>query len=213
MAIDGEPKNGDYVRYVDGLVNRGAPAPGAASARNSRAGAPGFEPLPSPGEVTRQARQRAGRDRHAAAGTGAGSGTTAGAMRDSTQTAPRGAYPAGSPARDLAPDNGQAEAMRTGSTDQGAPPSLAARAAQRRISSVVFVVALLLGWHAVRVITSAIHEQYVDTSAMMPGLFLLAFAVLMIAMSRNVRRNANRTTDGKLPPLTTVQGNRPGPRQ
>ncbi|CAM3444002.1 DUF1707 domain-containing protein [Bordetella sputigena] len=29
MAIDGEPKDGDYVRYVEQLINRGQAAPGA----------------------------------------------------------------------------------------------------------------------------------------------------------------------------------------
>jgi hypothetical protein len=35
MAIDGEPKNGDYARYVENLVNRGNPSPGQVLARDT----------------------------------------------------------------------------------------------------------------------------------------------------------------------------------
>lgn len=54
MVIDGEPEDGDYVRYIEKLTNRGLAAPGqvVGKARELQA-AP--VPPPSPGEVVRDA--------------------------------------------------------------------------------------------------------------------------------------------------------------
>ncbi|AOB31811.1 hypothetical protein AKI39_15525 [Bordetella sp. H567] len=52
MAIDGEPKDGDYVRYVEKLINRGQAAPGQVVGK-TRDGAAAPLPPPSPGEVVR----------------------------------------------------------------------------------------------------------------------------------------------------------------
>lgn len=46
MAIDGEPKNGDYARYVENLVNRGNPSPGQVLSKDTATPIP-----PSPGQV------------------------------------------------------------------------------------------------------------------------------------------------------------------
>lgn len=46
MAIDGGPKNGDYARYVEDLVNRGRPSPGQVLAKTDAASG-----TPSPGQV------------------------------------------------------------------------------------------------------------------------------------------------------------------
>ncbi|MFC4276815.1 hypothetical protein [Achromobacter aloeverae] len=191
MALDGEPKDGDYVRYVERLVNRGAPPPGQVIAQDAAGGAKEHDAALSPGEVGRPASRRPAQG---------SSGATA---RTGTR-----AYPAGSPARDPAPDNGQANAMRTGA-EAGPAPSLAARSAQRKISAVILVVALLIAWHAVRLILGAVDDGNVDVSALMPGVFLLAFALMVYGISRNIRRNADRPA-AKLPPLTTVSGNKPG---
>ncbi|HTK02417.1 MAG TPA: hypothetical protein VL522_22520 [Bordetella sp.] len=60
MAIDGEPKGGDYVRYVEKLINRGQAAPGqvVGKARDTLAAPP---MPPAPGEVIRDAAPAANR--------------------------------------------------------------------------------------------------------------------------------------------------------
>ncbi|CAM3465524.1 hypothetical protein [Bordetella flabilis] len=50
MAIDGEPRNGDYARYIDELIHRGQPSPGQVSPQTGTARP--ASPTPSPGEVT-----------------------------------------------------------------------------------------------------------------------------------------------------------------
>jgi len=202
MALDGEPKDGDYVRYVERLVHRGMPAPGQVGRQAGR-GAAGT----SPGDTATRGRERdkTRAARNSATGTSTGKGNGAGTR---AAEAAHWAYPAGSPARDASPDNGQAQAMQTGS-GTGQAPSLAARSAQRKVSSVVFVVALLIGWHAVRLILAAIDEGHINVAAMLPGAFLLAFALMVYGVSRNIRRNADRPV-GKLPPLTTVSVKKPG---
>ncbi|OWT80942.1 MULTISPECIES: hypothetical protein [unclassified Achromobacter] len=217
MALDGEPKDGDYVRYVERMVHRGMPAPGQVG----RLGSASAGDAAAPGRVQRKTRSGKGEETRTVAGTGASSttgyatgnstGNTMGSTTGAgTRAADRGQrkYPAGSPAWDAAPDDGQAQAMQAGSGG-GQPPSLAARSAQRKVSSVVFVVALLIGWHAVRMILGAVESGYVDGPALLPGVFLLVFAFMVLAMSRNIRRSAERP-GGKLPPLTTVSNKKPG---
>lgn len=58
MAIDGEPKDGDYVRYIETLINRGQAAPGQVIGK-ARGPAAGPAHLPSPGEVPRDAKPAA----------------------------------------------------------------------------------------------------------------------------------------------------------
>jgi hypothetical protein len=53
MAIDGEPKNGDYARYVERLINRGSPSPGQVLSKADTA-----PTAPSPGEVLYQKNQK-----------------------------------------------------------------------------------------------------------------------------------------------------------
>jgi hypothetical protein len=53
MAIDGEPKNGDYARYVERLINRGSPSPGQVLSKADTAPV-----APSPGEVLYQRNQK-----------------------------------------------------------------------------------------------------------------------------------------------------------
>jgi hypothetical protein len=49
MSIDGEPANGDYVRYIDELINRGQPAPGQVIVQPR--GIAATASRPGPGEV------------------------------------------------------------------------------------------------------------------------------------------------------------------
>jgi len=58
-------------------------------------------------------------------------------------------------------------------------------------------------------ILAAIDDGHIDGAAMLPGAFLLAFALMVYGVSRNIRRNADRPA-GKLPPLTTVSVKKPG---
>lgn len=215
MALDGEPKDGDYVRYVERLVHRGMPAPGQVGRQADRrgaGGAAGMAGAAAGNTATRGHEQdgtRPARGSDTDAGRRAGSGAnTRAAEAAKAAEATRRAYPAGSPARDTSPDDGQARAMQDG-TGTGQAPSLAARSAQRKVSSVVFVVALLIGWHAVRLILAAIDGDHIDGPAMLPGVFLLVFAFMVIAMSRSIRRSAERPP-GKLPPLTTASTKKPG---
>ncbi|OZI61255.1 hypothetical protein [Bordetella genomosp. 11] len=95
MAIDGEPKDGDYVRYIEKLVNRGQAAPGQVLGKAGHAG-PSPLPPPSPGEVVRDAPPAARRPA-AAWGRGAASAT-----------------PASAPSRDTAPPAQDTLAARAG---------------------------------------------------------------------------------------------------
>ncbi|WP_454689698.1 hypothetical protein [Achromobacter aloeverae] len=196
MALDGEPKDGDYVRYIERLVNRGMPSPGQVIAQDAAAKAKGYAPPLSPGEVGRPGGYQGGRQ------TTQGNGGTA--AKDARRPdAAAGAKPVNGNG------NAQANAARTG-TGAAQPPSLAARSAQRKIASLIFLVGLLIAWHAARLIAGAFHDGNVDVSAAMPGAFLMVFALMVFAMSRNIRRNADRQAEGKLPPLTTVSGGKPG---
>jgi len=72
MAIDGEPKDGDFVRYIDRLTRQGSTAPGQVPLRQDRAARRGrtadaatpaslptpADPAASPGATTPQADSR-----------------------------------------------------------------------------------------------------------------------------------------------------------
>jgi hypothetical protein len=171
MAIDGEPKDGDYARYIDTLVNRGAPPPGQVMNQ----GLPTRE-TPSPGQVLPEKSPRTGKT------TNADSGKPA--MPAKTKAAPSAAAPANAAARST---------------------TLAAQAGKRKLSTGVALVALVIGWHAVRMIVGALEQRPIQPDQVIPGAFLLLFALMLFRISRRVRADSRRPP-GPLAPLPTLDG-------
>jgi hypothetical protein len=173
MAIDGEPKNGDYARYIDNLVNRGTLPPGQVIPQ-------GLPPLetPSPGQVLSE------KSRNTARTASTGGGKPAAAAK----TAPTaGAGPANAAA---------------GSN------TLAAQAGKRKFSTGIALVAVVIGWHAIRMIAGAFEQRPLQPEHVIPGAFLLLFAVMLFRISRRVRADS-RQPPGPLSPLPTLKG-KPG---
>ncbi|OZI19334.1 hypothetical protein CAL26_17010 [Bordetella genomosp. 9] len=195
MAIDGEPKDGDYVRYVEQLINRGQAAPGqvvakardalsgAATARGARS-APGM--APSPGEVvgkTRPTRQEA-------------------VKLDTQWGREPAAAPAGAPSAAVPP-------MPPAGAAQARNATLATRASTRRGAFAVTIVALAIAWQAVRMLFEALRRPGFDPHELVPVAFLAIFAGLLWRAARSQRKRAGQPL-ASLPPLTTISKNGPG---
>ncbi|ARP82403.1 hypothetical protein CAL12_17315 [Bordetella genomosp. 8] len=159
MAIDGEPKDGDYVRYVEQLINRGQAAPGQVVAKTR-------DPL---------------------------SGTPTGAAPRVPPVPPSGAAPPVPPA-------GAAQERNA---------TLATRASTRRGAFAVTIVALAIGWQAVRMLFEALRRPGFDPHELVPVAFLVIFAGLLWRAARSQRKRAGQPL-ASLPPLTTISKNGPG---
>lgn len=189
MAIDGEPKDGDYVRYVEQLINRGQAAPGQviAGTRGTRSGDASSMPGTgaSPGAVVRDARP--GRQDELKLNVPWGR-STAPATTAPGATAPP-VPPAGAP--------------------QAGDTTLAARASKRRGAFAVTIVALAIAWQAVRMLFEALHRPGFDPQDLVPVAFLIIFAGLLWRAARSQRKRAGQPL-ASLPPLTTLPKNGPG---
>ncbi|ARP90264.1 hypothetical protein CAL14_08165 [Bordetella genomosp. 9] len=185
--IDGEPKDGDYVRYIEQLAHRGQSAPGQVSA-GMREPAAGSAAGPAPGQTAREAGQPAGR---------IAMPWKTGANRDD-------------PARTIA-EKSNTEPETTGSPGQ--PPSrddtLAARAGKRRSAVAVTIVALAIVWQAIRLLAAALRAPQFDWNDLVPVAFLLIFAGVLWRAATSQRSRANQPP-ARLPPLTTLPTGAPG---
>lgn len=170
MAIDGEPKNGDYARYIDTLVNRGTLSPGQVMPQ----GLPPIEPR-SPGQVLPEKSRNSART----ASTGGGKPATV-----AKTAAAAGASPANAAARSN---------------------TLATQAGKRKFSTGIALVAVVIGWHAIRMIAGAFEQRPLQPEHVIPGVFLLLFAVMLFRISRRVRADS-RQPPGPLSPLPTLKG-------
>ncbi|WP_427183420.1 hypothetical protein ACL598_15405 [Bordetella bronchialis] len=189
MAIDGEPKDGDYVRYIEALINRGQAAPGQVMGRAR--GVPSASPPPSPGEVVRDA-------------------APAGAARD---------FPPGfgqpvpaSPGIPRPFSWGRGAGSKASSAPRDANPAsdatLAGRAARRRGAFAVAIVAIAIAWQAMRMLYDALRQPDFDPHALIPVAFLLVFAGMLWRAARSGRAQGKQPP-ARLPPLTTVSHNGP----
>lgn len=197
MAIDGEPRDGDYVRYVEQLINRGQAAPGqvVSKAGDARSRAtvsgntwPAPGTAPSPGEVVRN--PGASRQDKLKLNAPWGRDPEPGAVTAPGTTA----QPSG--------------AAQTGAAQAG-NPTLAARSSTRRGAFAVTIVALAIAWQAVRMLFEALHRPGFDPQDLVPVAFLIIFAGLLWRAARSQRKRADQPMK-PLPPLTTISKNGPG---
>jgi hypothetical protein len=192
MAIDGEPKDGDYVRYVEQLINRGQAAPGqvVAKGRDALSGA------------------TASNDSWSVPGTAPAPGEVVGNPRPVRQDKPKLNVPWGRDPAPNAPGDRATAAPPMGGGPAG-NPTLATRASTRRGAFAVTIVALAIAWQAVRMLFEALHRPGFDPQDLVPVAFLIIFAGLLWRAARGQRKRADRPMT-PLPPLTTISKNGPG---
>ncbi|WP_241047451.1 hypothetical protein [Achromobacter xylosoxidans] len=173
MAIDMEPKNGDFARYIENLSRAGGATPGrvprkAEARRQAPVAAPAPAPIPVPGRDS---------------------------LNDLAwgKTAPP-PLPSGSaesiPAS-VAPGQTDAEAV-----------SLAKRARQRKQGIFLTIAGAVAGWAAVNVAFKALHAPRFDLDDFMPAVFLGFFALMLFKAASGARDPRKRPLE-KLPPLKT----------
>ena len=196
--VDGGPPDGDYARYIEALVNGGASAPGAvrgAARRAFRAPPQGSDGPVGPGNRSLPA--DAAWPIPVPASDNAAARTEAARRRVPPVTTPpvRGPAPSGLPQRD-------------------GDLTLAAQADRRRNSAGMFIVAIALAITGLRMLYGAMQEPVFDAEDLIPGGFLLFFAVVMLRGARAVRSRP-QGPGAKLPPLSTIAPPRrqPGERR
>lgn len=220
MAIDDGPRNGDYVAYLEALSRRGS-GPGqtlqeldsGASWRHpgaylpeagiDPAGRPGRRqeseppaqplrpdpPRPAPAATPRPAADRGWKNlpQVPPAGTDA---------PPKTGNAPYTPYTP-RPQADAGPD-AAGDTVR-----QGTPPTLAGQQAQRRASLGMLAVGAVIGLIGANMLLTGLAADGGDP---VPGIFLLAFALIFMRGAWKQRRKAAGPLP-KLPPLTTISRN------
>jgi hypothetical protein len=178
MAIDGEPKDGDYVRYIERLVNRGGLAPG---------------------QVPPPARKDAARS---AQGTGVSSGQSS-TLPSTPAPAPAGAEPWGRAdgGAGTMHQTGSAKPGMAAPTPQ--PTTLAAQAGARIGARILKIVGAVLLFAAFRMGMTALQGPDHDPARLIPAAFLAIFGALLLFRSRGLNQKARQPL-GSLPPLTTA---------
>lgn len=220
MAIGDGPRNGDYVAYLEVLSRRGS-GPGqtlqeldsGASWRNpgARLHEPGFDPADGPGrrQETEPPVQPAHRERQHPAPVAPVPAAERGWNR--LPHAPSaGTFPSPEsgntpytpytprPRPDAGPDTGGDAAQ------QDTPPTLAGQQAQRRVSVGMVLVGVVIGLIGLNMLLTGLVTEAGDP---VPGIFLLAFALIFLRGAWKQRRKATGPLP-KLPPLTTISRHR-----
>lgn len=189
MPLDGEPKNGDYVAYVEALVNRGASSPGqvAPAARGRPRWTDALRPAGAAAEPLDPLSWPTG-DGFGAPGTDHVTPTGGQHGRKQERV---------SRMRDAARD-----AVADAAGPAEAPPTLAQAASRRKQGLAMIGMAALLGVVAVDMARDAAARggSFED---FMPTLFLLVFAGIFLRAGFSSRRRG-RTRQASLPPLSTV---------
>lgn len=202
--VDGGPPDGDYAAYIEALVNGGASAPGAV--RGAARGAFGARPRGRIGPI----------------------GPIGTSGPDNVPSPADAAWPIPVPASDSAAARAEAARRRvppgTTTPARGTPPSglpqregdltLAAQADRRRNSAGMFIVAIVLAIMGLRMLYGATQEPVFDAEDLIPGGFLLFFAIVMLRGAR-AARSRSQGPGAKLPPLSTIapQRRQPGERR
>lgn len=173
MAIDMEPKNGDFARYIENLSRAGGATPGRvpskAEARRQAAApvaTPTPTPAPSPGSLNDLAWGK-------------------------TAPPPLPSRRADSVPATVAPGQTDAEAV-----------SLAKRARQRKQGIFLTIAGAVAGWAAVNIAFKALHAPRFDLDDFMPAVFLGFFALMLFKAASGARDPRKRPLE-KLPPLKT----------
>ncbi|CAM4099857.1 hypothetical protein [Bordetella muralis] len=185
MAIYGEPKNGDFVRYIETL-NRQTGSPGQVLPRQRNA-----KPNARPAETTQ-------------ADTPESVYTYAPRNKSTT--------PSYSPDSDTSSTayTRNASPGATRDNDDESETTLAARSGQRHLSLGLGIAGAIALWNAVHRLITAINTRSLDLDSMVPIVFLSICAWMLFKGARGARRKQNKPLV-KLPPLTTVHmGRKPG---
>lgn len=173
MAIDAEPKNGDFARYIEELTSGRGSSPGRIASRRDarRQTAPLSVPTPiaAPPSVT------GGSLSDAPWGA-----TASSSSRPRTAHQPPVATPPGQP--------------------DEANTTLARQARQRKIGAVLTVAGIMAGWAAANIGFRALHSPRFELDEFMPAVFL-AFFAFMLFKAASSARNPRKTPLNKLPPL------------
>lgn len=175
MAIDMEPKNGDFARYIENLSRAGGATPGRVPSKaetRRQAAAPVATPMPASPPAPSQD-----------------------SLNDLAwgKTAPP-------PLQSRRADN-VAPTVAPGQTDAEAV-SLAKRARQRKQGIFLTIAGAVAGWAAVNVAFKALHAPRFDLDDFMPAVFLGFFALMLFKAASGARDPRKRPLE-KLPPLKT----------
>lgn len=179
MAIYGEPKNGDFVRYIE-MLNRQSGSPGQVLPRQRNAKPNARQTETTPAEAPESIYSYAPRNKSTAPAYSPDSDTSSSAYT-------RNASPGST--RD--------------SDDDEPSTTLAARSGQRHLSLGLGIAGAIALWNAAHRLLTAINTRSLDLDSMVPVVFLLICAWMLFKGARGVRRKQNRPL-AKLPPLTTV---------
>ncbi|KGD87776.1 hypothetical protein JL37_24660 [Achromobacter sp. RTa] len=171
MAIDAEPKDGDFARYIENLTRAGGATPGRVppkrqASRRAAEPVPPSVPAPAPSS-------------------------------ESLSTAPWGkSAPQPLPSR----SDAAAPAAPAPGQEDPAAASLADRARRRKIGIILTVAGALAGWAAARIVFEVLRNPRFDMDELMPAVFL-AFFAFMLFKAAGSARNPRKTPLEKLPPL------------
>ncbi|MGW9063902.1 MULTISPECIES: hypothetical protein [Achromobacter] len=174
MAIDAEPKNGDFARYIEELTNAKGASPGRIASRREtrRQTAPVAVPMP----------------------VAVPPSPTPGSLSD----APWGNTASPSPRARSASE--APLATFPGQPDE-ANITLARQARSRKIGAVLTVAGIMAGWAAANIAFRAFHSPRFELDELMPAVFL-AFFAFMLFKAASSARNPRKSPLNKLPPLT-----------
>jgi len=171
MAIDAEPKDGDFARYIENLTRAGGATPGRVPSKREtsrRAAEPAALPVPAPSPSS-----------------------------ESLSTAPWGKSAQQPPP---SRSGSAAPAAPAADQEDAAAVSLADRARRRKIGIILTVAGALAGWAAARIVFEVLRNPRFDLDELMPAIFL-AFFAFMLFKAAGSARNPRKTPLGKLPPL------------
>lgn len=176
MAIDAEPKNGDFARYIEELTSAGGTSPGRIASRRDarRQTAPVAVPMP----------------------VAAPPSPTPGSLSDS----PWGNTASPSPSARSRSASEAPLATFPGQPDE-ANITLARQARSRKIGAVLTVAGIMAGWAAANIAFRAFHSPRFELDELMPAVFL-AFFAFMLFKAASSARNPRKSPLNKLPPLT-----------
>lgn len=174
MAIDAEPKNGDFARYIEELTSGRGASPGRIASR-------------------RDARQQSAAPLSVPPPVATPPAPTTGSLSD----APWGAT--ASPSSRSRTAHQAPVATAPGQPDE-ANITLARQARQRKIGAVLTVAGIMAGWAAANIGFRALHSPRFELDEFMPAVFLAFFAFMLFKAARSAR-NPRKTPLNKLPPL------------
>ena len=174
MAIDMEPKNGDFARYIENLARAGGATPGRVPSKaeaRRQAATPAAAPMPTPAPAPSHESL---------------DDLTWGRTAPPLQSRPAEAIP-----DTIAPGQTDAEAV-----------SLARRARQRKQGIFLTIAGAVAGWAAVNIAFRALRAPRFDLDDFMPAVFLGFFALMLFKAAGGARNPRKRPLE-KLPPLKT----------